>query len=92
MSRFSPTFLVLATAFLSASLSTDVQAQECSGRSGPTSVGGTLATPQAPCKPPARSPQTEREKQKDPPGVYRNGNNSFYIGGSMGAQTTIRGR
>lgn len=70
-------------------------AQDC-GKAGGTAAG-TLANPQAPCITEGRRPLQPGSSRPAPdlrrePGVFRHGNTTVRIGGSVSTEATIRGR
>jgi len=75
---------------------TPAQAQDCTPRGA--SVGGTLSSPQAPCSAaPARRPLQPESGRSAPPqqgerGVFRHGNTTIRMGGSVSTDINIRGR
>ncbi len=66
-----------------------VAGQDCSR---PATLGAALAHPDA-CSSAPKKPVGGRDRKKaDEPGVYRNGNTTINIGGSVTTDTRVRAR
>jgi hypothetical protein len=73
-----------------AALASSARAAEC--RSDGTAVTGTLAAPQAPCRPRQPAPAPQQRKDRDPPGTFRHGNTTIQFGGTVRMDATTGGR